>query len=90
MARRQMPSEQREERDAPELAGAVPIESGTGSGESKIRKEELFRMAAFRIRETANRIVTLANTAQDPALRKELLIICERLLEEELHLLGRS
>jgi hypothetical protein len=44
-------------------------------------------MAAFRIRETANRIATLANSAQDERLRGELLAICQTLLHEERALL---
>jgi hypothetical protein len=82
MAHRPIASDEREARDGSDLAGA-----GSGAAESQIRQEELFRMAAFRIRETANRIETLAHTARDPALRRELLIVCERLLEEERGLL---
>jgi hypothetical protein len=63
--------------------------SGPG-GESQIREEEVYRMAAFRIRETANRIATLANSARDEALRRELLLVCERLLAEERELLSRA
>jgi hypothetical protein len=83
MARRQIPSDEREARDGADLAGA-----GSAAAESQIRNEEIFRMAAFRIRETANRIATLANSARDPALRRELLVVCERLLEEERRLLA--
>jgi hypothetical protein len=43
-----------------------------GAPESKIRNEELYRMAAFRIRETANHIATLANSVRDEALRAGL------------------
>lgn len=78
MARRQIPSDERGARDGPDLAGAV-----SGAAESQIRHEEIFRMAAFRIRETANRIATLARSVRDPALRRELSAVCERLLEEE-------
>ncbi len=60
------------------------------AGEPQIRDEELFRMAAFRIRETANRIATLANSAQDAQLRSELIAACDRLLEEERRLLTLS
>ena len=71
MARRQIPGDEREARDGAELAGA-----GSAAAESQIRNEELFRMAAFRIRETANRIATLANSARDRATCD----VCERLL----------
>ncbi|HSP99909.1 MAG TPA: hypothetical protein VL049_22020 [Candidatus Dormibacteraeota bacterium] len=47
------------------------------------RDTELRRMAAFRVRETANRIATLANSAQNEDLRRELLAICQRLMKEE-------
>jgi hypothetical protein len=40
-------------------------------------------MAAFRIRETANRIATLAQRAASQALRRKLLEIGERLIAEE-------
>jgi hypothetical protein len=63
--------------------------SGAG-GESQIREDEVYRMAAFRIRETANRIAPLAHSLRDEALRSELLLVCERLLAEERDLLGRS
>lgn len=84
MARTQM-GDEGEDRGAPVTAGAGPI--GT-KGESQIRDEELYRMAAFRIREAANRIATLANSAQDAALRQELSAACERLLNEERRLLA--
>ena len=64
--------------DAPERAHSEP----------QIRDEELYRMAAFRIHETANRIVKLAHGAHDPGLRSELSAVCERLLEEERALLA--
>lgn len=67
---------------------SVATASGGRRGESQIRDEERYRMAAFRIRETANRIATLANGAHDPALRRELLAVRERLLEEERALLA--
>jgi hypothetical protein len=67
---------------------SVAVASGRRRGESQIRDEERYRMAAFRIREAANRIATLANGAPDPALRRELLAVCERLLGEERTLLA--
>lgn len=71
-----------------------PAERAAGrdgdAAESQIRSEELYRMAAFRIRETANRIATLANSARDAALRAELRIVYERLLDEERALLRMS
>jgi hypothetical protein len=51
------------------------------------RDAELRRMAAFRIRETANRIVVLANSARNERLREELLAICQMLQREEQALL---
>ena len=77
-------------RDPEDLAGVKAVEAAPGRsrGEAQIRDEELYRMAAFRIRETANRIAKLANGAQDPALRSELSGVCERLLNEERALLA--
>jgi hypothetical protein len=82
MARRQLSNDST---DPPELGGAG---QAAGAAESQIRNDEIYRMAAFRVRETANRIATLANSARDESLRRELLIVCERLLEEERKLLG--
>lgn len=65
-------------RDAPLLARV---------SEGQILDEELFRMAAFRIRETAKRIATLANSAGDETLRAQLMAVCDRLLEQERQLL---
>ncbi len=55
-----------------------------------MRDQEICRMAAFRIRETANRVATLANSAGDDGLRAALLALCERLLAEERTLLHLS
>jgi hypothetical protein len=61
--------------------------NGDSSRGEPIRDQEICRMAAFRIRETANRIATLANNAADDALRRDLLTLCQRLLAEERALL---
>lgn len=58
--------------------------------DAQMRDEELCRMAAFRIRETANRIACLANSAQDERLRRELIAVCERLVREEHNLLAST
>ncbi len=50
---------------------------------------ELRRMAAFRIRETANRIATLAHSAADDRLRQDLLRVCKTLLADEQGLMKR-
>ena len=60
---------------------------GTSGDAQQMRDQELCRMAAFRLRETANRIATLANSAQDEHLRGELIAVCDRLLQEERDLL---
>jgi hypothetical protein len=69
-------------------------DKGSGSGrfggaESQMDDQERLRMVAFRINETANRIGTLAQRAQNPALRHDLLAIRERLLNEGRELLAR-
>ncbi|MDX2170384.1 MAG: hypothetical protein SF182_25150 [Deltaproteobacteria bacterium] len=61
-----------------------------GTRGEPMRDQEICRMAAFRIRETANRIATLANNATDSALKHELLTVCQRLLAEERTLLQLS
>ena len=70
------------ERDAD--GGSVRPEEG----ESQMGDQECVRMAAFRIHETANRIDTLAQRARNPALRRDLLAVRERLLNEERELLA--
>ena len=60
-----------------------------GGASTQRRDTELRRMAAFRVRETANRIATLANNAQNEDLRRELLAICQRLMKEERLLLDK-
>jgi len=72
-------------------AAPPPVNRGdTSHDEGKFRHDELCRMAAFRIRETANRIATLANSVHEASLRRELLGVCERLLAEERDLLALS
>jgi hypothetical protein len=78
-----------------EPAFAAPDERDAGSGsglsgrgESQMADQECLHMAAFRIKETANRIATLARRARNPALRRALLAIRERLLSEEQQLLA--
>ena len=70
-------------------AGGGSIRSAPpGEGESRMDTQECLRMAAFRIRETANRIAMLADRTQDPALRRDLQAVQERLLDEERALLA--
>jgi hypothetical protein len=65
-------------------SGPVPA----GEGESQRHNEECLEMAAFRIGETAKRIAVLADRTQDPALRRDLHALRERLLNEERALLS--
>ena len=65
-------------------SGPVPA----GEGESQMNNEECLRMAAFRIHETARRIAMLADRTQDPALRRDLHALRERLLDDERALLS--
>jgi chromosome condensin MukBEF complex kleisin-like MukF subunit len=67
-----------------------PTDGKSSRGAPIVRDQEICRMAAFRIRETANRITTLANNAADDALRRDLLNLCQRLLTEERALLRLS
>jgi len=61
-----------------------------GTTDAQMRDQELCRMAAFRLRETANRIATLANSAADERLRSTLIAVCDRLLQEERELLATT
>jgi hypothetical protein len=53
-------------------------------------ERELRFVAAFRLRDAANRVATLVDMSCSPQLRAELLAIYERLMEEERELLVRS
>lgn len=63
---------------------------GADEGKAELHDEECLRMAAFRIRETAKRIAVLADRIQDPARRRDLRALHERLLNEERGLLSTS
>lgn len=81
-----MASERGDKRAAPPayMAHGGGSDDATGQrGDSELR-----RMAAFRIRETANRLATLAHSAHNDDLRHDLKEIWQRLLQEERRLLG--
>lgn len=70
-------------------AGGGPIGPvRPGEGESQMHDAECLRMAVFRIHETTKRIEVLADRVQDPALRRDLHAIRDRLLDEERALLS--
>lgn len=75
-------------------ARTTPLHAAGSDGDSPVDRStsaqdrELRRMAAFRVREAANRIAVLANNADTPGLREALHAICQRLLSEERALLG--
>jgi hypothetical protein len=85
---RQRGASEKVETDGKNAERLSPQKTG-GAGESHIRDEEVYGMAAFRIRETAHRIETLANSARDDGLRRDLILVCERLIAEEIALLAR-
>jgi len=66
-----------DETDSLSGAGRAPTEG------TRMRDEECLRSAAFRLRETADRMAILALRAQDPALRDSLLAIREELLKHQ-------
>lgn len=78
----------RGEQTPPAVLRAMP-DGGGSEGEPSMarRDDELRRMAAFRVRETANRVATLAQAAQDEGLRSALKVLSQRLLDEERGLL---
>jgi hypothetical protein len=55
---------------------------------TKIEERELWSIAAFRLRESANKILALADRAESAVMRKKLLSICARLAKEEQRLLA--
>ena len=44
---------------------------------------ELMRIAAFKLHESANRLMTLANAARSAKVRGRLQKVCEQLLQQE-------
>lgn len=71
------------------IDAADPI--GEGSDEAKVYHErELRFIAAFRLRDAANRVATLVSMTTSAGLRTELLGVYERLMDEERALLVRS
>jgi hypothetical protein len=44
---------------------------------------ELIRIAAFKLRDSANRLMTLANQAQSAKVRGRLQAVCEQLRKHE-------
>ena len=48
-----------------------------------MQDQELLRMAAFKLRESANRIVALAHETESKGLRVRLLSVHKRLMQEE-------
>ncbi len=77
----------REAAERPAHAAAdAPIRVARSEG--RIRNAELYRMAAFRVRESANRISVLCNGAENPDVQRELTAVYERLLDEERALLA--
>jgi hypothetical protein len=55
---------------------------------SKIEERELWSIAAFRLRESANKILALADGAESAVMRRKLLSICAKLADEEQRLLA--
>jgi hypothetical protein len=78
--------------ETPPAAPRAAINGGGFGGDDSTGRgdHELRRMAAFRIRETANRIATLAQNAEDETLRRSLLGLCQRLVQEQRLLLGET
>jgi len=71
-----------------DLLGGGPLDAGE---EAKVYHErELRLIAAFRLRDAANRVATLVSMTASAQLRAELLAVYERLLDEERGLLVRS
>jgi hypothetical protein len=54
----------------------------------KIDDGELMKIAAFKLRESANRMLTLAQKAASPEIRGKLVAASEQLLHQERKLFG--
>jgi hypothetical protein len=73
---------------APALAATTQGTELEGQGE--YHERELRLIAAFRVRDAANRIATLVGMSDSTKLRTELLALYDRLMGEERELLVRS
>jgi hypothetical protein len=56
----------------------------------KIDDSELMKIAAFKLRESANRMLTLAQKAESPTIRGKLVAVSEQLLRQERKLFGNG
>lgn len=63
---------------------------GTGSAPDQYHEHELRSIAAFRLRDAANRIAMLVSMTRSAELQAELLEMYDRLVAEERQLLVRS
>lgn len=69
----------------------TPTGEGTGlEPQGRYQERELRLIAAFRVRDAANRIATLVGMSESRELRAELLALYDRLMGEERELLVRS
>lgn len=80
--------------DPPTLpAGQEPTSAPDGApltAAGGMREAEIRSMAAFRLREAANRIAALADSAADDGLRADLLALHARLLDAERALIDQA
>lgn len=65
-------------------------ESAGLESQGRYQERELRLIAAFRLRDAANRIATLVGMSESRELRAELLALYDRLMGEERELLVRS
>lgn len=75
--------ELREVRNGRPLVGADPQVAD-------YHDRELLEIAAFRLRDAAQRVATLVSMTGSAAVREELVAVCDRLMEEERHFLLRA
>jgi hypothetical protein len=79
--------------DADWLARSLPSfprEQGANEMGEKIDDGELMKIAAFKLRESANRMLTLAQKAESPLIRGKLVAVSEQLLRQERKLFGNG
>jgi len=69
---------------------AFEAEAAETAEPADYHERELRFIAAFRLRDAANRLATLVGMTRSPALRAELLAVYDRLMAEERELLVRS
>jgi len=82
--------EQQRARNTKAVAATLTRSSEASAPEGRYQQREIRQIAAFRLRDAANRIATLVGMSDSPELRADLLGLYDRLMAEEREMVMRS